>query len=166
MIVVVMGVSGSGKTTVGRLLAERLRWEFHEGDEFHSSANIEKMSEGIPLTDEDRRPWLASIKDAIARCIASGSDAVFACSALRDRYRSFLMAGVQEIEFVYLRGDASTILDRMESRESHYMKSGMLDSQLASLEEPDDAIDVDIRNSPDRIVTLIESRLDRSEPSS
>ena len=121
------------------------------------------MSEGIPLTDEDRWPWLASIKEAIAGCIGSGTDAVFACSALRDNYRSFLTAGVQEIRFVYLRGDASTILARMKVRESHYMKSGMLDSQLASLEEPDEAIEADIRQSPDGIVSFVESQLNRSK---
>lgn len=163
MIVVVMGVSGCGKTTVGRLLARRLEWEFHEGDEFHSAANIEKMSDGVPLTDEDRWPWLASIKDRIGRCVETGTDAVITCSALRQRYRSFLAEGVPDIRFVYLRGDASTILARMQSRESHYMKSGMLDSQLASLEEPDEAIEADIRNSPDGIVSFVESQLTRSE---
>jgi gluconokinase len=163
MIVVVMGVSGCGKTTVGRLLAQRLGWIFHEGDEFHSAANIAKMSEGTPLTDGDRWPWLAAIKQEIGRCIASGSNAVIACSALRGTYRSYLAAGVPELRFVYLRGDAPTILDRMKSRESHYMKSGMLDSQIASLEEPSDAIDVDIRNSPDAIVTHIETQLERRQ---
>ena len=163
MIVVVMGVSGSGKTTVGRLLAKRLGWMFHEGDEFHSAANIEKMSEGVPLTDADRWPWLASIKEEIERCIESGSDAVIACSALRGAYRSFLAAGAPEIRFVYLRGDAPTILDRMKSRESHYMKTDMLDSQMAGLEEPEDAIEADIRSSPDAIVAHIESQLSRRQ---
>lgn len=131
-----MGVSGSGKTTVGRLLAKRLEWVFHEGDEFHTAANIEKMSEGVPLTDGDRWPWLAGIREEIACCIESGSDAVIACSALRGTYRSFLAAGAPEIRFVYLKGDAPTILDRMKSRASHYMKSDMLDSRMASLRNP------------------------------
>lgn len=159
MIVVMMGVSGSGKSTVGRLLAGRLGWVFHEGDEFHPAANIEKMSAGTPLTDADRWPWLAGIKKEIDRCVASGSDAVIACSALRDSYRSYLAADAPEIRFVYLKGDPATLLERMRSRESHYMKSGMLDSQIASLEEPGDAIVVDIRNSPDAIVARIETRL-------
>jgi len=163
MIVVVMGVSGSGKTTVGRLLAKRLGWVFHEGDEFHSAANIEKMSEGVPLTDGDRWPWLAGIKEEIARCIESDSDAVIACSALRGAYRTFLAAGVPEIRFVYLRGDAPTILDRMNTRASHYMKSDMLDSQMVSLEEPEGAIEADIRDSPETIVAEIESQLSRRQ---
>jgi gluconokinase len=159
MIVVVMGVSGSGKSTVGRLLAKRLGWTFCEGDELHSAGNIEKMAMGISLTDEDRQPWLARIKKTIDTCSRTGCDAVVACSALRSRYRSFLTAGTTDIRFVYLKGGASLIRERMSSRESHYMKAGMLDSQLASLEEPDDAIVADIRRSPHDIVSHIAREL-------
>jgi gluconokinase len=156
MIVVIMGVSGSGKTTVGRLLAQRLDWPYYEGDEFHSPGNIEKMAEGIALTDEDRFPWLASIKTVIDQSIINGSDAVVACSALRREYRSYLAASINGIRFVYLKGTLSVIRDRMKCREGHYMKSGMLESQFASLEEPDDAIVVDVKESPEDIVARIE----------
>lgn len=159
MIVVVMGVSGSGKTTVGRLLAQRLGWVYYEGDEFHSAENIEKMSKGISLDDDDRGPWLARLKEAIDKCADSGSGAVIACSALRREYRRTLGAGVADIRFVYLKGDFEIIGERMKSRDSHYMKANMLESQFSSLEEPDDAIEIDIRSSPRDIVARIESQL-------
>lgn len=163
MIVVVMGVSGCGKTTVGRLLAQRLGWCFYEGDDFHSAANIEKMSKGIPLTDADRWPWLADIRSVIESSSASGTNTVIACSALRQAYRSYLSANAPEIRFVYLKGSTPLIVERMSSRESHYMKSQLLDSQIASLEEPVDAIEVDIRKSPDVIVAQIETQIDRGD---
>ncbi|TFH43943.1 MAG: gluconokinase [Lysobacterales bacterium] len=159
MIVVIMGVSGSGKTTVGKLLAQRLDWAYFEGDEFHSAGNIEKMSKGIALNDGDRLPWLASIKKTIDQCFQCGSNAVVACSALRSRYRCILAANVSEIRFVYLKGDWAIIRQRMAFREGHYMKAGLLESQFDSLEEPDDAIVVDIGNSPQRIVSHIEREL-------
>ena len=159
MIVVIMGVSGPGKTTVGRLLARRLDCAYYEGDEFHSAGNIDKMSKGISLNDDDRMPWLASIKEIIDECVKSGSDAVIACSALRKKYRRALTAGVSDIHFVYLEGDPDTIRERMISRDRHYMKAYMLESQFSSLEKPDDAVVVDIRNSPEDIVLSIESEL-------
>ena len=165
MIVVVMGVSGSGKTTVGRLLAQRLGWAYYEGDEFHSAENIEKMSKGISLDDGDRGPWLASLKEAIDKCADSGTGAVIACSALRRTYRQTLGAGVVDIRFVYLKGDFETIVERMKFRSSHYMKADMLESQFSSLEEPDEAIEIDIRNSPQDIVARIESQLTTAEKS-
>jgi gluconokinase len=154
-----MGVSGSGKTTVGKLLAQKLDWTYFEGDEFHSAGNIEKMSKGIALNDGDRLPWLASIKKTVDQCIECGSNAVVACSALRRSYRCILAANVSEIRFVYLKGDWAIIRQRMAFREGHYMKAGMLESQFDSLEEPDDAIVVDIGDSPQRIVSHIESEL-------
>ena len=159
MIVVMMGVSGCGKTTVGRLLAKRLDWAYYEGDAFHPPENIEKMSQGVSLDDIDRGPWLASIKEAIDRCADGASDAVFACSALHRKYRRTLSADVVDIRFVYLKGEFRTIRDRMKSRDRHYMKSNMLESQFSSLEEPDDAIEMDIKNSPQDIVERIESQL-------
>ena len=159
MIVVIMGISGSGKTTVGTLLARRLGWTYYEGDEFHSTANIEKMSRGIGLCDADRLPWLASLKRVIDDCVVRGAHAVIACSALRERYRRMLSMDVPEIRFVYLKGCFETIRERMNCREGHYMKAEMLESQLASLEEPDDAIVVDIEQSPPTITSLIESEL-------
>ncbi len=155
VIVVVMGVSGSGKTTVGRLLAEHLEWKFYEGDDYHSAENIAKMSKGISLTDEDRQPWLEYLRKIIEVSTRNESDAVLACSALRQRYRTFLTANLTDIRFVYLKGDASIIRERMNARSSHYMKAAMLDSQIVSLEEPDDAIVADIRSSPQDIVSHI-----------
>ena len=164
MIVVMMGVSGSGKTAVGRLLARRLDWTYYEGDDFHSAANIEKMSKGIALTDADRSPWLASIRHVIDVCCACGSDAVIACSAVTvtfpwDQYGCPAARGEPEIRFVYLKGDPVIIRERMNSRDRHYMKTGMLDSQFASLEEPEDAIVMDISNSLEDIVSQIETEL-------
>ena len=159
MIVVVMGVSGSGKTTVGRLLAQHLGWTYLEGDDFHSPKNIEKMSNGISLTDEDRMPWLARIKDEIDNCSKNGSDAVVACSALRNNYRTYLAAGLSDIRFLYLKGESAVIRERMKIRGNHYMKSEMLDSQFASLEEPPDAIVADIGKAPQDIVSQVEGEL-------
>ena len=159
MIVVVMGVSGSGKTTVGRLLAQQLGWKYLEGDDFHSPENIEKMSNGVSLTNEDRMPWLARMKNEIDNCFENGSDAVVACSALQNHYRAYLAAGISTIRFVYLKGESAVIRERMKSRGNHYMKSEMLDSQFASLEEPPDAIVADIRKAPEDIVSQVESEL-------
>ncbi len=159
MIVVLMGVSGCGKTTVGRLLARRLDWLFYEGDEFHPAANIDKMSKGIALTDADRLPWLAEIRKIIDECFERGLDAVIACSALRKKYRRMLSDNVAELQFVYLQGDYSTIQERMIAREDHYMKPGMLESQFESLEEPDNAIVADISHSPHIIASQIEKEI-------
>ena len=155
MIVVLMGVSGCGKSTIGALLAQRLGWRFCEGDDFHPPENIEKMSAGVALTDRDRMPWLAQIKREIDACSCDESNVVWACSALRDRYRAILAADVPDIRFVYLNGDREIIRERMAARRDHYMQSGMLDSQLASLEEPDDATSIDIGSTPDEIVSHI-----------
>ena len=160
MIVIVMGVAGSGKTTVGKLLARRLGWCFYEGDGFHPVANIEKMSAGVPLTDGDRWPWLESIKKELDRCSEQGTHAVVACSALRDRYRSYLAADISDLRFIYLKGDPPTIRERLKSREHHYMGASMLESQLASLEEPEGAILVDIAHPPDEIVARIRAALE------
>lgn len=155
MIVVVMGVAGSGKTTVGELLARRLGWTYLEGDSFHSAANIEKMSNGIPLTDADRWPWLARIREALRRCDAEGRHAVLACSALREAYRAYLADGSGPVRFVHLAGDHATIAERLRARSAHYMSEQMLESQLASLEEPADAIRVDIARAPEEQVERI-----------
>lgn len=161
VIILVMGVSGSGKSTVGGLLAERLGWHFIEGDRFHPRENIEKMRRGQPLTDEDRAPWLEALREAIERTIVGRTNAVLACSALKRAYRERLTRGHEgEFAVVHLHADAATIRARMERRE-HSMKPAMLDSQLATLEPPgpDEAITVDVTQPPEEAVAEIWRRL-------
>ena len=157
-----MGPAGSGKTTIGKLLAERLSWEFADGDDFHPPANIAKMSRGIPLTDEDRLPWLQSIRDAMQQWMAQGRNVVVACSALKRSYRDLLgvPSNARDIKLVYLKGTFDLLLERLHSRTGHYMKEKMLISQLADLEEPEDALTVDLSNSPEEIVSEIRKRLE------
>ena len=161
MIVLLMGPAGSGKTTIGKLLADQLSWEFADGDDFHPPANITKMSQGIPLTDEDRLPWLQSIRDAMFQWQAQGKSVVIACSALKRSYRDLLGLGpnAKNIKLVYLKGSYDLLLQRMHSRKGHYMKEKMLVSQLADLEEPADAITMDIGKSPELIVSEIRKHL-------
>ena len=154
MIVVLMGVSGSGKTTVGRALAAALGWPFYDADDFHPPANVAKMAAGQPLTDEDRWPWLDSIAAAMQRIDASGGNAVLACSALRQVYRDRI-APAGDVRFVYLEGDYDTIAARVAERTHRYMPASLLASQFATLEPPRDAITVDIRQSVDAQVDLI-----------
>lgn len=151
MIVVVMGVSGSGKTTIGTRLAEALQCHFLEGDSLHPAANVEKMSHGIPLTDADRAPWLEAIRAHILAAIEHKQCLVVASSALKQRYRDFLSQGTNII-WVYLKGTPEVIAPRIEHRRAHYMKAGMLPSQFADLEEPRDALVADISLSPDVIL--------------
>ncbi len=157
-----MGPAGSGKTTVGKLLAAQLSWEFADGDDFHPPSNIEKMSRGIPLTDEDRLPWLESIRDAMQKWQAQGKNAVIACSALKRSYRELLGIGpnAKGVKLVYLKGAYDLLLERLHSRKGHYMKEQMLTSQLADLEEPTDALNIDIAKSPEQIVSEISKHLD------
>jgi gluconokinase len=151
MIVVVMGVSGSGKSTVGQLLAQRWGCPFSDADGFHPPANIEKMHRGIPLTDADRLPWLHAIRAAMDASIARGEDHVFACSALKREYRRIL-AHDDEVVFVHLTGSPDLIRERLTARTGHFFDPALLQSQLDTLEVPDDAVAVDIRRSPDDIV--------------
>jgi len=154
MIVVVMGVSGCGKSTVGAALAQALGWPFLDADDFHPPQNVAKMAAGIPLTDEDRWPWLDRAVDALRTTTAAYGNAVLACSALRHAYRARLgHAGA--IRFVHLRGDAATIAQRLATRQHRYMPAALLASQFATLEPPDDAIDVDIRADVDAQVAAI-----------
>jgi gluconokinase len=153
-----MGPAGSGKTTVGELLAAQLSWQFADGDGFHPPANIAKMSRGIPLTDQDRLPWLKSVREAIEQWRAQGKSVVLTCSALKRSYRDLLgvHSNAKDVKLVYLKGTYNLLLERLHSRKGHYMKEEMLSSQLADLEEPgDDALTIDVAKSPEEIVSEI-----------
>ena len=154
MVVLLMGVSGSGKTTVGKLLASQLGWEFADGDDYHSTANVEKMKSGIPLTDLDRGPWLESLRGLMQEWIASDKNGVLACSGLKRVYRDRLMAG-PEVRVVYLKADRALLRERLLERQGHYMRESMLESQLATLEEPEDAVVVDAGGTVENIVAEI-----------
>lgn len=145
-----MGVVGVGKTTIGILLAQKLGWRFADADDFHPKANIEKISQGIPLTDSDRAPWLAALHGAIERWNAEGRHVVLACSALKQSYRKELQTG--PVRFVYLKGDYVLLSRRLRSRQGHFATESILKSQLADLEEPQDAITVTVDKYPDEIV--------------
>lgn len=160
MIVVLMGVSGSGKTTVGRTLAAKLGGTFLDADDFHPPANVAKMAAGIALTDADRIPWLDRLATELRAASARGRDVVLACSALKHAYRARLADGVgEELHWVYLKGDAATIEPRLASRTGHYMPRSLLASQFAALEEPDDAIVVDIRRTTEAQAAEIAAQL-------
>jgi len=158
MVIVMMGVAGSGKTTVGKLLASQLGWTFADADDYHSAANVEKMRSGVPLTDADRAPWLKALRSLIACWIAETKNAVLACSALKRDYREKLLVS-PEVRFVYLKGDRELLEERMRSRHGHFMAERMLASQLAALEEPQDAVVVDVSQSPEEIVAEIRKRM-------
>lgn len=151
-----MGVAGSGKTTIGRALAEATRRPYFEADDFHPPANIAKMSQGRPLDDSDRTPWLAAIRGRIEDCLAAGQPAVFSCSALKQAYREVLQHGeVGRVAFVHLHANPALVLARVSARSGHYMKSKMVESQFAALEPPVDALVVDAGADPAGIVDSI-----------
>jgi gluconokinase len=154
MILLVMGVAGSGKSTVGRLLAKRLGWVFLEADDFHSAANKEKMHHGVPLTDADRLPWLDAMHEELQSLRAAGKNVVLACSALKDKYRVRLTAGL-DVELVYLRGSKDVIAERLRQRSGHFAGEAILDDQFAVLEEPRNALVVEIVESPEKVVEEI-----------
>lgn len=159
-VVLVMGVSGSGKTTIGRLLAEKSGWSFSDADEFHSLANRNKLIRGVPLSDEDRRPWLERLRSAISAWIEERRSTVLACSALQSGFRRRLVQGLEDrVRFVYLKGRFDLIERRLAGRNDHFMHRDLLASQFETLEEPDEALVVDIDDSPDRIVAYIRSNL-------
>ncbi|MGB8770905.1 MAG: gluconokinase [Candidatus Korobacteraceae bacterium] len=158
MIIILMGVSGVGKTTIGRALAEELHWRFAEGDDFHSAANIAKMHAGTPLTDEDRAPWLQSLRDAITGWLASGENVVLACSALKASYRETLRVS-SEVKFVYLHASFELIAQRLALRKGHYMNADLLRSQFDTLEEPKDVPTIDASLPVKQIVNEIRAAL-------
>jgi len=158
MVILLMGVSGSGKTTVGMLLAQQLGWQFADADDYHSAANKDKMRHGIPLTDADRAPWLANLRSLIAGWIADGTNAVLACSALKQSYRDELQVG-DAVRVVYLKVSPEILSQRLLERKGHYMKQDMLDSQLATLEEPQHAFVIDGSKSPPEIANDILQQL-------
>jgi gluconokinase len=153
MIVMVMGVTGSGKTTVGKMLAQRLGWEFADADDFHSAANKDKMHRGIPLTDADRMPWLASIHAYLAKADAEKRSVVLGCSALKQSYRAILSDGLF-VQLVYLKGTYEVIDAHLRARKGHFADK-ILAAQFADLEEPTDAIVVDVELTPEQIVDEI-----------
>jgi gluconokinase len=158
MIVIVMGVVGAGKTTVGRMLAEQLGWTFADADDFHPQSNVEKIRHGTPLADDDRRPWLEHLRAAIVGWISENRSAVLACSALKRSYRQELEAG-PEVCFVYLKGSAGLIAERLRERHGHFAGEQILASQFADLEEPRGAVTVSVSLSPEEITAEIRQKL-------
>jgi gluconokinase len=158
VIVLIMGVQGAGKTTIGSLLARELNFEFQDADNFHSAANIEKMRQGSPLTDADREPWLSALHDAVARWRAEKRNVVLACSALKGGYRDRLLLG-PEVKLVYLKASYDVIRERLKLRRDHYAGQNLLQSQFADLEEPTNGLTVDASLPPTDIVHELRSRL-------
>jgi gluconokinase len=161
VIVIIFGVSGAGKTTVGKLLARSLGWHFVEADDFHPAANIEKMRSGRPLTDEDRWPWLEQLREEIKRLVATGKNAVVACSALKHAYRDRLRVG-NEVKLVFLRGDFALVQKQLRRRRSHFMNPDLLQSQFDDLEEPrpdEEALTIELGGTPEEIANEIKTKL-------
>jgi len=154
-VIIVMGVMGSGKTTVGKLLARQLHGDFYDADDFHPEANREKMASGQPLTEADREPWLAVLGREIGRWLEGERPVVLACSALRAKYRSQLAVDERRVRFAHLTGDTALLRQRIAARKGHFMPLALLDSQLGTLEPPDDALTLDFSLTPERLVEQI-----------
>lgn len=159
MVIIVTGVAGSGKTTIGRHLAEELGWTFVDADDFHPPANVEKMSRGDPLEDADRLPWLELLSDHLRDCLDCDRHVVLACSALKASYRKYLLIDDQRVKLVYLKIDHALVMERLRARQGHFMKAEMLDSQFAVLEEPEETSHFEISAPPAVIVKAIRDRL-------
>ncbi len=155
-----MGISGSGKTTVGQQLADDLGWKYFDGDDFHSVKNIAKMSVGIPLNDDDRSVWLSQISQHIKELIKKRNNAVVSCSALKQEYRRQLQNDSEAVKFVYLKGPKALIKKRLESRSGHFMSVDLINSQFEALEEPEHVLVVDIKQSPKKISNAIQQHFD------
>ena len=162
MVIIIFGVSGAGKTTIGKLLARDLRWRFIEADDFHPAANIEKMRSGHPLTDNDRWPWLEQLRQQIERSLSARENAVLACSALKRAYRDRLHVS-DEIKFVFLRGDYALVQKQLRTRHAHFMNAALLQSQFDDLEEPEpdeNVLTIELGRTPEEIVERIKTNLD------
>ncbi len=159
MVIVLMGVTGSGKTTVGQQLAQQLGWAYHDADDFHPQANVHKMASGTPLTDADRWPWLKTLSKAIDQWLRAERGAILGCSALKQSYRDILVSGRPGVQIIHLKGPKALIAQRLKTRQHRYMPASLLDSQFATLEEPHDALSVDIGPSPTAIAATIRTAL-------
>ena len=160
-VVIIWGVSGAGKTTIGKLLAEELGWKFYEADDFHPAANIDKMRAGVPLKDEDRQPWLERLGGVIEKSLAANENAVLACSALKRKYRERLRINTG-VKFVFLHGSRARIAEQLKQRHGHFMSPALLDSQFADLEEPEpseNVLTVELGDDPHELVEKIKTSL-------
>lgn len=157
-VIVVMGVAGSGKTTIGKLLADRLGWNFADADDYHPAANVAKMSAGHALSEQDRAPWLQTLRGNIENWTTQNQSTVLACSALRASYRKLLQVN-EEVSMIYLKGSFDLFKKRLSERQGHFMKTTMLESQFQTLEEPEGAITVDASKDPESIVEEICKKL-------
>jgi len=154
MIIIIFGVSGSGKTTIGKLLSKKIGMDFFDADNFHPKSNIDKMAKNIPLTDNDRKPWLMDLANQISKW-SSNNGAILACSALKEKYRKILTSKVNKVEFIYLSGSLELIKKRLETRSNHFMQSSLLKSQFNILEVPSYGLHMSINRPPEEIVDLI-----------
>lgn len=161
-MIVIMGVSGCGKTTVGKLLSKKLGMAYFDADDFHPQSNVDKMKNGTPLTDEDRLPWLVTLANEIEKWEAKGG-AILSCSALKEKYRQVLASKINTITWIYLSGSFDLIKSRLENRDEHYMKSHLLQSQFDALEIPDYGLEINITSTPQEIVNTIISKLNTNE---
>ncbi|HUA34703.1 MAG TPA: gluconokinase [Candidatus Binataceae bacterium] len=159
IVVVLMGVSGSGKTTLGTMLARELGWEFRDGDDLHLAENKRKMHQGIALTDADRAPWLAAIRALIERFLRDDTNLIVACSALKRAYRHEIVVDAVRVKVAYLKASRELIAQRLAARSRHFFDSALLGSQFATLEEPDDAITIDVSHTPEQAVADIRAKL-------
>lgn len=155
MILLLMGVSGTGKTTLGRLLAKKLGWDFLDADDFHPEANRRKMQQGIPLDDKDRQPWLHLLRAGMKTHLSSNANIVLACSALKQSYRSLIIQPGEAVRLVFLHGSRELLESRLRGRTNHFMPASLLDSQLADLEVPIGALDVDVKDDPETLTDRI-----------
>lgn len=161
MFIIFMGVSGCGKTTIGKKTADILDIPYYEGDDYHPPENVEKMSQGIPLTDQDREDWLDTLSQLIHDKLVADESGVLSCSALKKKYRDQLRIDPKQVLFIYLKGSYGLIRSRLKDRSDHYMPADLLKSQFEALEEPDDAFTIDIDRAPDEILDEVVAHLTR-----